>query len=317
MQTKAAVFIIITVLLFTFSASAEDFKIAFVTDIGGIEDNSYNAQLLESLNKAAENSGFEFEFKESELMTEYLNNLNYFAEKNFDLIWGVGFTMEQAVKEAAQLYPDTQFVIFDALVEEENVYSINFKKEEAAFLAGVVAALESRSSKIAFIGGRKNSEILKYEKGFQTGAKKAAEKSEVLSQYIGSFNDYSEAKKISSQLIKKGVDLIFYAAGPAGRGIIAAAVENDISLISLDHSAELLAPQNVMAVISKNTDQITQEVIKAFKNNSLAPKKEYGIAENAFLTASKQAKETISPETLKKIKEYKKQLLQGEIEIKD
>lgn len=320
MKTKAAVVIIIFVLLSTFSlsASAEDFKTAFVTDIGGIKDNSYNDQLLESLNKASDKFDFKFEFKESELMTEYLDNLNYFAEKDFDLIWGVGFTMEQAVKEAAQLYPETQFVIFDAFIEEENVFSIDFKEEEAAFLAGVVAALESSSLKIAFIGGRKNNEILKYENGFKAGAERVDEKIEVRAEYIGSFNDYSEAKEISSQLISDGVDLIFYAAGAAGRGIITAAVENDIGLVTLDPSAKVLAPQNVITVILKNTDQITEELIEDFyNNNTFEQQKKYGIAENAFKIDLEQAEKMMSSEAIKKIEEYKKQLLQDEVEIKD
>lgn len=308
--------ILLLLLIFSFSASAQYLEVALVSDIGGFGDNSYNDQLRESLNNAKQNFNLELDFRESKLMTDYQDNINDFAENNFDLIWGTGFTMEEAIKGAAQMYPEVNFVIFDGIVEEENVMSLTFKKEEEAFLAGVVAALKSESSKVAFIGGRDSKAIKKYQTGFNTGVKAANSEVEVISRYLGSFNDFSAAKEISSELVSQNVDLIFYAAGAASRGVIDTALEENINLISLDAADIDLAPNNILTVIQKNTDYLVEQIIESYYNDNYANEiKEYGLADNAFILEKNQTEDMLSQEILKKVEEYKQQFLAGEIEI--
>ncbi len=308
--------ILFLILIISSSASAQYLEVALVSDIGGFGDNSYNELLRESLNKANQNLNLELAFRESELMTDYQDNINYFAENDFDLIWGIGFTMEEAVKEAAQMYSETNFVIFDGIVEEENVMSITFKKEEAAFLAGVIAALKTESSRVAFIGGRENNELKGYQRGFSTGVKSVSQEVEVIDRYLGSFNDFSAAKEISSELVGENVDLIFYAAGAASRGIIDTAVEENIKLISLDTADIDLAPNNILTVIQKNTDYLVTQIIEGYySDNYVNEIKEYGLADNAFVLEKNQTADMLSQEILKRIEEYKQQFLAGEIEI--
>jgi basic membrane protein A len=308
--------IFLLILIFSCSASAQYLEVALVSDIGGFGDSSYNDLLRESLNKANENLNLELAFRESELMTDYQDNLNHFAENDFDLIWGIGFTMEEAIKEAAQMYPEVNFVVFDGIVGEKNVMSLTFKKEEAAFLAGIVSALKTESSKVAFIGGRDNKEIKRYQAGFMTGVKSVNQEVEVINRYLGSFNDFSAAKEISSELVSQNVDLIFYAAGAASRGIIDTALEEDIKLISLDTSDINLAPNNILTVIQKNTDYLVKEIVEShYNDNYINEIKEYGLAENAFILEKNQSDEMLNQQILKKVEEYKQQFLAGEIEI--
>lgn len=303
-------------LLVSFSVSAQYLEVALVSDIGGFGDNSYNDQLKKSINEVNENYNISFDFRESALMTEYLENINYFAENKFDLIWGVGFTMEQAVKEAAQMYPDRNFVIFDGIVEEDNVMSLTFKKEEAAFLAGVIAALESENLSVGFIGAKENNEMKKYQMGFQTGVETANSEVKVTNRYIGSYNNFSKAKKITEEMIAENIDIIFYAAGAASNGIIEAALEKNIKLISLNSTDINLAPNNILTSILKNTDKIAKNVIDGYYNDNYVNEiKEYGIRDNAFILDKKQAEKLMSSNTLLKIEEFKQQFLAGEIEI--
>jgi basic membrane protein A len=316
MKFKIIIILIFIFLFFSFSASAQYLEVALVSDIGGFGDYSYNDQLRASINAVEQNLNILFEFRESTLMTEYLENINYFAENKFDLIWGVGFTMERAIKETAQMYPERNFVIFDGIVKEENVTSITFKKEEAAFLAGIIAALESQNSKIAFIGAKENDELKQYQVGFNTGAKKANSEVKIYNRYLGSFNNFSKAKNITEELAAENIDIIFYTAGAASSGIIEAAIEQNINLISLNRTDINLAPNNVLTVILKNTDQIAKRIIEAhYNDNYINEIKEYGISDNAFVLAQKQAEKLISSDTLTKIEEYKQQFLAGEIEI--
>lgn len=317
MDYKGILIILLLLLIFSFSVSAQYLKVALISDIGGFGDNSYNEQLRESLIKAKQDFNLRLEFKESELMTDYQANINHFAENKFDLIWGTGFTMEQAIKEAAQMYPDINFVIFDGVVEEENVMSLTFREEEAGFLAGVIAALKTKSSTVAFIGGRETEIIKGYQIGFKTGVKAVNSEVKVINRYLGSFNDFSTAKKISEELVSQNVDLIFYAAGPASKGIIDTALEADIKLISLDAGDINLAPNNILTVIQKNTDYIVEQIIGNYYNdNYVNERKEYGLVDNAFILAKNQAEDMLNQEILNKVEEYKQQFIAGEIEIR-
>lgn len=316
MRNKLIIILLLLFLISSFSASAQYLEVALISDIGGFNDNSYNDFLREALNKARQDFNLELDFKESELMTDYQDNINDFAENNFDLIWGTGYTMEEAIKEAAQMYPDVNFVIFDGAVEEENVMSLTFRREEAAFLAGVVAALKSENSKVAFIGGRESKEIIRYQAGFTTGVKSVNSEIEVITNYLGSFNDFSAAKAISGELVNRNVDLIFYAAGAASRGIIDTAIEENIKLISLDAADIDLAPNNILTVIQKNTDLIVKQIIESYYNDSYTNQiKEYGLVDNAFILETPQSGDFLDEEILNKVEEYKQQFLAGEIEI--
>jgi basic membrane protein A len=139
---------------------------------------------------------------------------------------------------------------------------------------------------------------------------------EVINRYLGSFNDFSAAKEISSELVSQNVDLIFYAAGAASRGIIDTALEEDIKLISLDTSDINLAPNNILTVIQKNTDYLVKEIVEShYNDNYINEIKEYGLAENAFILEKNQSDEMLNQQILKKVEEYKQQFLAGEIEI--
>lgn len=310
--------LIIFSFLITASVSAQNFKVALVSDIGGFEDGSYNQEIKNALEEAEAEFNFELETKESELMSGYLNNINNFAERNFDLIWTVGFTMEQAVKDAAQMYPDINFVIYDAEAALENVLSITFSEAEGAFLAGVAAALQSKRSTLAFIGGKNNSIIRKYEAGFKAGVKAVNSEIEVLNRYVGSFNNYAAAKEITEELHAAGVDTIFYAAGASGKAIIDTAVNNDIKLISTDPRDTKLASDNLITTILKNTSDIVKNTTaKIISDNYVNEIKEYGLADNAFIIDQKQARKMMSPEIINKVEEYKQQYIAGEIEIEE
>lgn len=318
LKTSAIISIFLLLLLTVplHAQGEQEFKVALVSDIGGFEDGNYNQQLRDSLNNIDNEINLNLEFKESELMTDYLDNLTHFAENEFDLIWGVGFTMKQAVKEAAQMYNERKFVIFDAVVKEDNVLSIDFAKKEEGFLAGVIAGLESNNSKVAFIGGKENQELKEYEIGFRTGAEAVSSNVEIVSNYIGSFNDYSAAEELTKKIAEQNVDIVFYAAGPASQGIIKTAINEDLKLISLKASDIKLAPKNMITAVLKNTDFIVSKTVDELVNdNYISEVKEYGLADNAFVIDQKQAEEMMSQENLEKIEEYKQRLISGDIEF--
>lgn len=317
MKIKFTVFALLLLLfIISIPISAQYLEVALVSDIGGFGDNSYNDQIRKSLLEIKSELNLEVEVKESKLMTEYAANINQFAERNFDLIWGIGFTMEQAIKESAQMYPELNFVIFDGTVEEENVMSINFIKEEAAFLAGVIAALETENDVVAFIGGKENSEMQHYQAGFMTGVKAVNTEVDVLNRYIGSFNDFSTAQAVAEEVYNNRADIIFYSAGASSRGIIYEAIDKNIKLISLDPTDTELAPENILTTILKNTDYLVRNTVENFYNDNYVNEiKEYGIADNAFILDKNQAEDMMSEEVINKVEEYKQQVISSEIDV--
>lgn len=308
--------ILIILILFLFSnlVSAQTLEVALVSDIGGFEDYNYNQQLKDSLIKAVNDFDLVVKFEESNLMSEYLEKINGYAENRFDLIWGLGFTMEQAIREAAQMYPKRNFVLFDGRVKEENVKSIIFNKKEAGFLAGLVAGFETNTKNVAFIGGKNNKEITEYQLGFEKGVKAVNAEIKIYNEYLASFNDFSRAKKVTKKLAVKKVDIVFYAAGASGQGIIETALQENLKLISLAAADINLAPNNMLTVILKNTDYLVKKVITDYQNSNYENGvKEYGLAENALIIDQDQAKDMMITKNIKKIEEYKQRYLSNEI----
>src|SRR5690606_4801569 len=136
-----------------------DFSSAMVTDVGGVDDKSFNQSAWEGLKKFAEDNGLEVEadggvdYLQSQSDADYNTNLNNLIRRDFDVVFGIGFLMEGAVAEIAGQQTDAQIAIIDAVVEADNVASVLFKEQEGAFLAGVAAALMTETKKIGFVGG--------------------------------------------------------------------------------------------------------------------------------------------------------------------
>lgn len=314
-----SILLVILIIFLAVPSSAqevENIEIAMVTDIGGLNDGSYNDQVWEGLEQAEENLDIDINVLESNLMTDYLPNLNQLAEENANLIWAVGFSMKQAVKEAAQMYPETSFAIIDAELELDNVLSVNFAIEEASYLAGAAAALKSESAKIAFIGGRENNILNSYEAGFRAGAHQADQDIEIISRYIGSFNNPTAAEDAALELYQAGVDVIFHAAGAGSKKIIDAAMENNFYVIGVDRQFNDLAPENILTTVVKNIETIAARESENFYYGDFeAGIKVYGLNEDGVGLDINQLQKLSSPEILNEIERYRQLIIDGEIEV--
>lgn len=316
------IYIILIVLVFSLvvPSSAQDIdliQIGFVTDIGGLNDNSYNNQIWAGLEDAKDDLSIELKVLESEFMTDYLPNLNEFAEENYELIWSVGFSMQQSVKEAAQMYSETSFIILDGSVELENVLSIDFAVEESAYLAGAAAALKSESNKLAFIGGRENNILSKYQSGFIQGALRADEDAEVIVRYTGSFKNPTKAGNLAVELFENhDVDVIFHAAGAGSKAIIDAALENDFYVIGVNSLDNNLASEKILTNTIKNISFITENESKNYyRGDFQSGIKVYDLASGGIGLDQKQAKRNLSKDILHKLEEYKSEIINNEVEI--
>ena len=240
--------------------SNEDvYKIGMISDTGGVNDESFNQSTWEGLQQAQEKYGkdkVQVKYVESSQEADYTPNIETFVEEDLELIIGGGYKMAGAIEEASKNYPDVQFAIIDHSYEKqpENVTSLIYEDNTAAYLAGLVAAKKTETNKVAFIGGIKSATLDKFEYGFRAGVKAANPNCELTVRYLNSFSDSALAKSVANQMHKDGVDVIYTAAGAAGTGAIEAAKENNKMAIGVDVDQSPLAPDNIISSTMKNVN---------------------------------------------------------------
>ncbi len=222
--------------------STSNLKIGMVTDLGSIDDKSFNQLTWEGIGKAKEELGLSTKYlkptgtTEPELMKE-IGNL---YDGGYKFIVASGFKFATSIFEAQTKYPDAKFVITDSTVystnnEEhiaDNTVSILFNEEEAGFLAGVAAATELKEANAGFIGGMETDVIQRFNWGYQQGITYANENlgTNITMDdrnfiYQGTFTDAAAGQQIAAQMYDRGVDVIFSAAGGVGSGVIKEARE--------------------------------------------------------------------------------------------
>ncbi len=246
---------------------AKNLKIGMVTDVGGVDDKSFNQSAWEGLNKAAKDFGIKVGYKESSSESDFKPNLDGFKKEGLDLIWGVGFSMEKAIKETALAHPNQKYAIIDVAYDNppKNLCGVVFQEEEPSFLVGFIAGKMTKTNIVCFIGGKKFPIIEKFEYGYKAGVKLANPKCKVLTQYANSFIDAGIGKKIAEEMYGQNADIIFSAAGSVGDGVIATAKAKNKWAIGVDKDQNYLAPKNVLTSAMKRVDTAIYDIASRLK----------------------------------------------------
>lgn len=208
-------------------------KAAIVTDIGGVDDRSFNQSAWEGLTAWGKENGLkestDYTYFQSASESDYVTNLDNAVSGGYNVVFGIGFALQSAIAEVAPNNPDTKYVIVDSVVDgQDNVLSVGFADHQASYLAGVAAAKSTKSNHIGFIGGMESEVIDRFEAGFVAGAKSVNKDIKVTIDYAGSFGDAAKGQTIASAQYAAGADIIFHASGGTGNGVFAAAkAENE------------------------------------------------------------------------------------------
>ncbi|KOO49235.1 BMP family protein [Viridibacillus arvi] len=310
----------------------DNFSLAMVTDLGGVDDKSFNQSAWEGIQKFGKDNGMKkgdggYDYLQSASSSEYNTNLTNMNRRNFDLIFGVGYLMADAVKEVADQKPDTNFSIIDATVDAPNVASILFKEQEGAFLAGVAAASVTKSNKIGFVGGIDIPVINRFHAGFVEGVKAVNPDIKVDVQYTGAFDKAELGKTTANRMFTTGVDVIFHAAGATGNGVFTEAKERkakdpnaNVWVIGVDadqyKEGQVNDKTNVtLTSVMKRVDVAVQDVAKQAKEGKFPGGETlvYGLSDNGMALADSHG--AISDETMKKIDDFAKQIADGTIKV--
>ena len=243
-------------------------KIAMITDTGGINDQSFNQSAWEGLQQLKEDTGAEVAYIESKQSGDFSTNFETLVDNGNSLCWGIGFACADAVMEAAEANPDVNFACVDNAFSDSpaNVTGVVFRAEESSFMVGYIAAAVTETGKVGFVGGISSEVIDQFEYGYKAGvayANRVLDKNVIVtSQYAESFSDAAKGKSIANKMFTDGCDIVYHAAGGTGTGVIEAAKDAGKYAIGVDRDQAYLAPENVLTSSLKNVNVAVNAVSK-------------------------------------------------------
>ena len=214
---------------------------------------------------------------QSKAQEDYEPNLNLLVDQGAQLVVGVGYLLEPAVEAAAREHKDTKFLLIDSPVLDAagqptrlpNVRTVTFREEEGSFLVGALAGLVTKTGKVGFVGGIEVPLIKKFEAGFRAGVAATNPKAaaQVLVLYTGNFDNVSAGKQVGQNLLARGVDVLFHAAGTSGLGAIQAVKEARAAgrgawAVGVDSDQHHVAPDAVLTSMVKRVDLAVYQAAK-------------------------------------------------------
>lgn len=305
------------------ATDASKFKIGLVTDVGGVNDKSFNQSAWEALVALNEEQGIQNKYLQSSQSSDYVPNLTQFVQGGYDLTWSIGFDLGDATKQVADANPNAKMAIIDNVVDAPNVESVTFAENEGSFLVGVVAGLTTKTNKIGFIGGAESPVIKRFEVGFQAGVAAVNPDAKVTVTYAGAYDKPDIGKSLATQLFNDGADIIFPAAGQTGNGVFNEAAArnqaggaNKMWVIGVDKDQSLeFGDEVTLTSMMKRVDvavkNVTQQVIDGtFKGGQVTnlTLKDDGVG-------LPEENPNLSQEILDKVEEYKQKIVNGEVTV--
>ena len=324
------------------------YKVGFVTDTGGIDDQSFNTTQWAGVQRAQTDMGIQAKFIQSDEATQYTPNLTEFASQGYDLVIAAGFFLGGDLAKVAAQYPDVKFSIVDYSYPDPfgvpegvvgnkecipNVEGQIFKTDQAAFLAGYLAAGMSKTGKLGYFGGAKIPTVTIFGVGFQAGMEyynqvkgtsvtligwdnKTGE-----GLFTGDFSDLTKGKEATESLFDEGADIFIPVGGLIGSPGFDVARERGGYGIWVDVDGYNMPPlatahDVLLTSVMKNMDNSVYDVIKAAKEGNFQGCGVYvgSIANNGVGIASYHDLASKVPADLQaEVEDLKNKIASGEI----
>lgn len=279
-------------------------KVGQVTDLGGIDDKSFNATAYAGIEQAVAELGVEGKYLESTQQSDYNKNIQQFIDEDTDLIVTVGFLLGVDTAVAAKANPETKFAIVDyaypdcfgtdfvegqtcgSASELPNVLGLTFATDQAAFLAGYAAAATTQTGKVATFGGINIPPVSIFMKGFEAGVKyynaQKGTNVEVLGwsteandgSFTGNFESLDDGRSFAESFVQEGADIIMPVAGPVGLGSAAYCQETgSCKIVGVDTDWTVSASEYsdvILTSVMKNMNVAVFDTIKAVVDGTFA-----------------------------------------------
>lgn len=263
-------------------ANAEGgYELALVTDLGTIDDKSFNQGAWEGMKKYAEENGISYKYYQPQEGTtdSYVETIGLAVEGGAKLVVCPGFLFEEPVFIVQDQYPDVHFILLDGephngdyseFKTNDTVMPILFQEDQAGYLAGY-AAVKDGMTKLGFMGGMAVPAVIRYGYGFVQGADAAAKELgvdvEIMYNYTGAFAATPEAQAMAASWYQNGTEVVFGCGGAVGNSVMAAAEEAGTKVIGVDvdQSGE---SDTVITSAMKMLSNSVYDGVKAFYDGS-------------------------------------------------
>jgi basic membrane protein A len=261
----------------TDTTAASGIKVGLITDLGQLNDNGFNELAYNGLKRGERELGIKGRVIESKSAADYVPNMTSLARQGYDLIIGVGFAQGDAIATAAKRFPDTKFAIVDvdqAFLKGKpaNVRGLLFREEQVGYLAGYLAALETKRAGgdgISAVGGFKEPPVDRFIAGYKAGATAAVPGIAVKWGYSQDWDDQAKCKELALNQIAAGSKVVFQVAGGCGLGALLAAKEQKVWGVGVDGDQSFLGP-HVLTSALKGVDSAVFLTIKAAQDGTFA-----------------------------------------------
>jgi basic membrane protein A len=257
-------------------------NIGMVYATGGLGDGSFNDQAQQGAIEAEEDLGISFNEAQPEQVSEFSTFQQQFAQSSdpvYDLICAIGFLQADAVTETAESYPDQDLMIVDSVVDAPNVASYTFKEHEGSYLAGLMASMLTTrdysagagstagdSTNVGFVGGVESDLIRKFQAGFEAGVSEGDGDVDVLTNYVGGFNDVAGGREAATAMFNSGADIVYHAAGNTGTGVFQAAQEQGGFAIGVDRDQSITKPSYSDVILGSMVKRVDTAVYNAIES---------------------------------------------------
>ena len=313
-------------------------RVGIVFDIGGKNDRSFNAAAWDGVRRAEKDLPICLYDVEPGNPTSIEPAMRAFAEKNFDLIIGIGFAQGPIMQKVADDYPNIEFAIVDGVIFEkdgktpkQNVASLVFREHEGSYLVGMIAAQKSKTGVLGFIGGMDIPLIHRFETGYEEGAKSVNPNIKVIDNYVGvtdsAWNNPGKGKELALSQINQGADVLFTAAGNSGLGAFDAVEqfgrnpqgEANKFVIGVDSNQNGVKPGFVLTSMVKRVDNAVYDVVKEVLGGGFnGGFHVFGLDKDGVAYAmDDNNKSLIAPEILQRVEAARSKIVGGEIKVTD
>ena len=260
-------------------ASEDLFCVGLVTDIGKVNDRSFNQSAWEGVQQAEKELGALVQYIETTDAKDYEKNISTFAEENYDVIVTVGFNLREATRHAASKYPEVKFIGIDQDQFEgtiDNVVGLVFPEDKAGFVVGALAAMMSKTNKIGAVCATDEAPpVWRLGEGYKAGAAYADELNSTLTEvfviyhsdvgFDTTFTDPEWGAATANTMLEQGVDIVFGCGSLTGNSAIIAAAQGDAYVIGVDTDQYWTLPEAAPLMLSSAMKLITPGVFELIK----------------------------------------------------
>ncbi len=314
-------FPILMVSFINISSVFASIKVGLIYDVRGRGDLSFCDAAYNGAKKSVDKWNIKLTEVNPTQNTDTEMALRRLAKLKFDLIIGVGFQFQEPMNRVAVDFPNVNFALIDAVAKPKNVASLIYKAHEGTFLAGVIAALKTKTKKVGFVGGMKVPLVEAFEIGYAAGIKNTDTTIELLVNYVGvtpqAFNDHAKGKELALAQYNKGADIILAAAGASGLGVLEAAKQTGKYIIWVDSNGNGLVPGQVLTSIIKGVElSVYQMIENVITGKFTGGVKNYGLKEGGIeYIVDDDNRSLLSEDILKKVKDFESKIISGEIVV--